>query len=332
MTKSFSVGGLELRFPIIVGAGVCKYPRNLPPYIRDDLPIGAITLGSITPNASLGNKGTLFHPPEWTGFLERKAGSNAFGMPNDGYKKSYHGLPNDSPIPIIASIGAFSIDDFLAGIQRFDEHPVIQAIKLNISCPNKGKLPIGFDLEALSQLIQRIRELSLRCPIWIKTPRYVTREVLDSFADKYQEFDFSATPTVDDNFLRAFAQLIGENNDIIRALVVANTLGNVVRRHLDGTTVTTPNGGQAGLSGPIVKRLSIDLIRQLGGLLEDTVDIVASGGIIHGDDGVDYLEQTNAQAFCCTSGPFWYGVGPRFFANLLTESEALQNHIMRHSQ
>lgn len=329
---TFHVGGIEMQYPIILGAGVCKYPAQLKPYLRDDLPIGAITLGSITPNASLGNEGVLFYPPEWTEFLESEAGSNSFGMPNDGYEKSSLGLPNDSPIPIIANIAAFSIDDFLPGIQRFDEYPVIRAIKLNISCPNKGKLPIGFDLDALSQLIRQIRILSPRCPIWIKTPRYVTREILASFAEKHREFDFSATPTVDDNFLRAFGQLIGENNDVVRALVVGNTLGNVVRRHPDGTTVTTPNGGQAGLSGPIVRELSIDLLMRFIGLLGHTVDFIGSGGVLTGDDAMQYLVHEDIAAVCCTSGPFWYGDGPRFFANLPSESETLQDHLMQYAQ
>ena len=328
----FSVGGIEMNYPIIVGAGGCKYPAQLKPYLRDDLPIGAITLGSITPNASLGNEGVLFYPNTWTEFLESGAGQNSFGMQNDGNEKSCLGLPIDSPIPIIGSIAAFSIDDFLPGIQCFDEHPVIRAIKLNISCPNKGKLPIGFDLEALSQLIQKIRALSLRCPIWIKTPRYVTKEILVSFAEKHREFDFSATPTVEESFIREFAQLIGENSDIIRALVVGNTLGNVVRRHPNGATVTTPNGGQAGLSGPIVRELSIDLLMRLIGLLGHTVDFIGSGGVLTGDDAMQYLVHEDIAAVCCTSGPFWSGDGPRFFANLLAESEQLQNYLMQHSQ
>ncbi len=326
-----------MQYPIIVGAGVCKYPAQLNQYLRDDLPIGAITLGSITPNASLGNEGVLFYPNTWTEFLESGAGQNSFGMQNEGNEKSCLGLPIDSPIPIIGSIAAFSIDDFLPGIQRFDEHPVIRAIKLNISCPNKGKLPIGFDLDALYQLIQKIRTLSPRCPIWIKTPRYVTKEALELFAEKHPGFDFSATPTIDDNFLRAFGQLIGENSDVVRALVEGNTLGNVVRRHPDGTTVTTPNGGQAGLSGPIVRELSIELLRQFiamrtVGIISQTVDFIGSGGIITGDDAMEYLRHEDIAAVCCTSGPFWYGDGPRFFANLLSESEQLQDYLMQHSQ
>jgi dihydroorotate dehydrogenase (NAD+) catalytic subunit len=330
--KPFLVGGIEMQYPIIVGAGACKYPAQLNQYLRDDLPIGAITLGSITPNASLGNEGNLFFPDSWTEFQELQAGLNSFGMPNDGYEKSCLGLPNDSPIPIIASIAAFSIEDFLPGIRHFDEHPVIRAIKLNISCPNKGKLPIGFDIDALDQLIRNIRELSPRCPIWIKTPRYVTKEILASFAEKHPEFDFSATPTIDDNFLRAFGQLIGENSDIIHALVVGNTLGNVVRRHPNGATVTTPNGGQAGLSGPIVREISIDLLMRLTGLFGHTVDFIGSGGILTGDDAMEYLRHEDITAVCCTSGPFWYGDGPRFFADLLAESEQLQNHLIQRPQ
>jgi dihydroorotate dehydrogenase len=330
--KPFLVGSIEMKYPIIVGAGVCKYPTQLNQYLRDDLPIGAITLGSITPNASLGNEGILFYPNTWTEFLESGAGQNSFGMPNDGYEKSCLGLPETSPIPIIGSIAAFSIEGFLLGIRKFDEYPIIRVIKLNISCPNKGKIPIGFDLIALRELILGIRGIRPRCPIWIKLPRYVTKEALALFARKYPQLDFSATPTIDESFLREFADLIGANTNFIRALVVGNTLGNVVRRHPDGTTVTTPNSGQAGLSGPIVRKLSIGLLMRLIGLLGHTVDFIGSGGIITGDDAMEYLEHEDISAVCCTSGPFWYGDGPRFFANLLNGSERFQNYLLQHSE
>lgn len=318
-----------MRYPIIVGAGVCKYAQNLPSYLRDDVSIGAITLGSLTPNENAGNTGKLFYPDDYDEFTRCGFGSNSFGMPSAGYEKSHADLPNESVIPIILSLGAFSIEDFLFGIQRFDVHPAISAIKLNISCPNKGLTPIGLDLNALHKLITEISRLAPRYPIWIKTPRYVTREKLDQFADKYPQLDFSGTPTIDESFLREFALLLKGKEDIIRALVVANTLGNIVYRHPNGTTVTTPNDGRAGLSGPIVKELSIDLLRELGELLPDTIDLIASGGVVNGDDGVDYLEQTKAKAFCCTSGPFWYGDGPRFFTDLLVGSERLQNYLMQ---
>lgn len=324
------VGGVQMEYPLILGAGTVKYPSQLRQYNRRDLSIGAITLGSITPEPSDGNVGTLFFPDDFGGLLSLEAGLNSFGMPNEGYEKVFRELKKITFThmpPLIVSIASDVETLFLQGIRLANESPAIKAIKLNISCPNKGGLPLGFDLEALDSLLRKAKHLKLSKPLWIKAPRYVTQQELKDFARQYTKFDFSDTPTVDESFINEFARLIGEHSNIVKALVVANTLGNVKYRQEDGKTVTTPNEGRAGLSGPLVRELSISLIMKLAGRLGHRVDFIGSGGVLTGRDAMVYLRHEEVLAVCCTSGPFWYGDGPKFCTNLVEKSGELQAYL-----
>jgi dihydroorotate dehydrogenase len=321
-----------MKFPIMVGAGVCKTPDSIDQYQHPDLPIGAVLEGSTTPDQSTGNKGTLSH---WS--PELRSGFNAYGMPNCGFAQAYHDLSRKTLYrPLIKSIAGFSPFDYMLGYKvfasdRMDNVPV-SAIEFNFGCPNKlDKMPVpmSFDLKSMQRtldlceyVISRMYPSSL-VPVWIKLSPYLT--ALDvEFLSQY--VDTSSVLTVSPEYVAQVAELVARYK-FIRAVVNGNTIGNC-RYNMNGAYATTPNDGQAGLSGALLKEIAFRQTKELRNLLPSPIDVVHSGGILTGDDVAEALEN-GASAVQCTSLPYWHG-GPKAFTSLLA-SEKLQNLLTSHN-
>ena len=326
----FIIGGVPMSYPLMVGGGVCKHPHQALPYQRNDLPLGATEIGSLTPDPRSGNDGTLFRPPDWESFRQSKIGLNALGMPNIGFAEGHRILNGMSPkVPLLVNLAGFATDDFADGVLLFHMLPSVSAIVLNFGCSNahvKKTVPIASDIGSVRQILRAVGSHGIiRVPVWIKLSPYLTQEELDTLAFYHPDIDFSHTPTVPLGFLSEILGLIAEFA-FVQAIIFSNTLGNVVVRREDGQPATTPNGGQAGLSGSLLKPINLRLIRQARIILPERIDCVGCGGVLSGDDVVDYLE-AGAAGVQYASGPFWYGNGARFVGNLLSDSERLQTYL-----
>jgi dihydroorotate dehydrogenase len=252
-------------------------------------------------------------------------------MPNIGFDSMYREILSlESPVPIILNIAGFSPLDYQVGA-GWSVLTNVSAVTLNFGCPNKHDhrtVPIAYDLESMKLILDAVASTAPEKPIWIKLSPYLTMPELEVWREKMPQLDFDATPTVEDGFLEEVLNLIVPYR-FVRALIFGNTLGNVVYRQNDGTTATSPNGGQAGLSGPPLKDLSLDLIRRASRFLmgSNVVDLIGCGGILTGQDVIDYLE-AGAQGVQCVSGPSWHpGGGAKFFADLVNDSPELQDYL-----
>lgn len=329
------IGGIEMQLPIILGAGVCKYVPQLAPYQRHDVSLGAAILGAITPEKRLGNQEQpLFWPDGWRAFQEAGFGCNSFGMNNAGVDFSFAALQSlDLVHPLTANLAAFSVEDYLKLLLKAELCPWIAGSEVNLGCGNTGKPPHAYDLDFITQLLVGVRELRIsRCgqitkPIWLKLSPYLTLAERDQLATLHPEIDFTAVPTVVPGFFEKVVRSIDQSR-VVEAIVFSNTLANC--RHLgsDGRPVTGPFEGRAGLSGPILHDISLRLITQAYSIMPEpfSLDLIHSGGNLTGKDVARALDI--ADAVQCASGPFWYGDGPRFFADLIN-SEALQHSLVR---
>lgn len=326
----YHIGGVNMKFPLIVGAGASKTVASLDPYMREDVSIGAITLGSITPEFRLGNDGVLFWPSDYAEFQRLGFGLNSFGMPNAGFDDVAKQLQSAYIHPIIVSVAGFRVDHYVKGIEVFDRHPAVAAVKFNFGCPNTDGIPIAYSIDSLEQILHAVDMLKPTKPVWLKLSPYITAAERDELQNLYPELDFSNVPVTSPEFLGHVMALVFYCR-FVRAVVFSNTLGNVIHRDQSGKPVTSPFGGKAGLSGSILRPINIKLIQSASTMVSGYVSLIASGGIESGYDAVEFLEH-EANAVCCTSGPFWSGNGPRFFADTLSGSERLQNYLMQHSQ
>ncbi len=193
--NSWVVGGVPMPLPIILGAGVCKAPARLVPYMRDDVSLGAVITGSYTPDEADGEsrkgnddgKNICQWPPQIEGGAEFRFGLNSWGMPNMGFTKAESELDHmDIPKKLIVSIAAFSVKGYVDGASIFGSHHpwvarVPAAQEWNLGCPNthdKKVLPISYDYVSFGQILAAGEKLKLNCPVWVKVSPYLTLENL----------------------------------------------------------------------------------------------------------------------------------------------------------
>jgi len=126
-----NLGGLELSVPTFMGSGCYGSGEEYGDFI-DLSRIGGVVLKSVTRHPRLGNDAPRLVTVA-SGLL------NAIGLQNPGID-SY--LEHDvakfagRPCAIVGSVAGFSIDDFAYVTERLAARDEIDAIELNISCPN----------------------------------------------------------------------------------------------------------------------------------------------------------------------------------------------------
>jgi dihydroorotate dehydrogenase (fumarate) len=311
MSKKYSVGGLELDLPIIVGAGVCKVPEQVLAY-QGDVPVGAVVSGSYTLLQRDGNEGTLMWPVHANDPSDLTHCLNSLGMPNCGWSKAwvkFNNIADGLSKPLIINVAGFKPEEYCAALWRFNDQPWVSAIEFNFGCPNTaehGGRTMSFDIKGIAETLSGARATMMTIgprpiSLWLK---------------------FS--PYSDAKQLEEVAAVVKEYGDIVDAVVACNTFPNAVMR-TERKQVTTPNKGRAGLSGIAMKTIALGQVEQWREHLSASIDVIGVGGVTEGQDVIDLLD-AGAVAVQATSLPIWCG-GPRAFQNLLLESEELQNYL-----
>ena len=77
---------------------------------------------------------------------------------------------------VITNIGAESVEDFVEVAAALSDEPVVDALEVNLSCPNVqgGKLPFATDPATAARVIERVKAVA-RKPIFAKLSPNVTR-------------------------------------------------------------------------------------------------------------------------------------------------------------
>jgi dihydroorotate dehydrogenase len=325
------IGGVPMALPIMVGAGVCKYPRTTLEYMRPEVSVGAVVTGSYTPQERTGNTPEpLFWPPRaGTDFL---FALNSYGMPNTGCDLAFMQLlhQKDKCVhPLVVNFAGFSVADYIRGQTMFGSKDFwhASAIEHNLGCPNtqEGKpLPMSYYLDDIGALLDALATTPSKCPVWLKLSPYL----LDSDRDELAKFvDVTHVPTVKEGFAREVAGLIGRFPGVVSAVTLTNTVPNAIHR-VDGKPVTGPAEGKAGLSGPLLRQIALRQTETFVDVLPESIHVIGAGGIIHGDNAVEFFDR-GAKAVQCTTLPFLFG-GAKSFAGLIEGSERLQEYLDNH--
>ncbi len=282
----FAVGGIDLDGPVMIAAGVCKTPESVGPWMASAA--SAVESGSYTPKENAGNDGKLFHPETLEEFERLGYGLNSFGMPNVGYELAADKFAMMRlEKPLIVSIAGRNMQDYLDGMRIFSQCDTVAAIEFNFGCPNEthGGRIISFDASGIRDILNGIYGPK---PIWMKV-----------------------SPYSDPMLLKEIAGIVNES-DKIRAVVTCNTFPNA---YVD-TNAISPNGGLAGLSGPALKPIALGQVVQWRKHLKSDIDVIGVGGIMTGNDIVDFLD-AGARAVQIASCAFWSGE-PRRLGEWLT--------------
>jgi len=166
-----SFAGLELRNPILSASGTFGHGLEME-HIVDVSAIGGLVSKSVTLKPRPGNPQPRIRETE-AGFL------NSIGLENrgiDAYVSDVLPRMLTADTAVITNIGAERIEEFGDLAARLSDHPAVDALEVNLSCPNvqQGKLPFATDPEMAARVIERVRRAT-RKPVLAKLSPNVSR-------------------------------------------------------------------------------------------------------------------------------------------------------------
>jgi dihydroorotate dehydrogenase (NAD+) catalytic subunit len=131
---------------MIVNASGCLDALTAPDVARE---LDAFVTKTVTPRPRAGNEPVRIAETEF-GML------NSIGLPNpgiDSFRQDVLPRLAELDLPIWASVGGFSADDYADLCRQLDEEPLVEAVELNLSCPNVAE-PAG----SVAEIVAAARE------------------------------------------------------------------------------------------------------------------------------------------------------------------------------
>jgi dihydroorotate dehydrogenase (NAD+) catalytic subunit len=250
--------GLRLASPLVLLSGCVGFGEE---YTRvegfSNRDVGAIVLKGTTREPRLGNPAhRVYETP--MGML------NAIGLQNPGADYVIDQiLPtlDFTETTFFANVCGSTIEDYVEVTRRFDESP-IDAIELNISCPNikEGGVQFGNSPDMSARVVEACRR--------------VTRKPLITKLSPNQT-------DIRENARRC----IEAGSD---ALAVINT---VMGMAIDVQTRKPVIGNiQGGLSGPAIKPIALLKVMQVAEVARPhNVPIIGQGGVCSADDALEFI-------------------------------------------
>ncbi|WP_422927359.1 dihydroorotate dehydrogenase [Singulisphaera sp. PoT] len=248
------LGRLELKNPVLVASGTFGYVREMAPFVRLER-LGGVIPKTVTFRPRAGN------PTPRT--VETPSGLlNAIGLDNDGIAHfREHHLPYLRTVgtAVVVNVAGEDEDQFVELAELVGNDPGVDAIELNVSCPNVSHgLDLGIDAKAVGRLVKRVRA---SCPVPIIA---------------------KLTPNVTD--IVAIAREAAEGG--ADAVSLVNTFRGLVVNWRRGRPVLANDIG--GLSGPAIKPLALRIVWEVARALP-SLPIIGIGGIATADDALEFL-------------------------------------------
>ena len=266
---------MGLRFPNVIGlaAGMDKNGECVSAF--GGLGFGHVEIGTITPKAQPGNpKPRLFRVIPAEGIINRM-GANNHGVDEilGVHLKSAAAFRNRGGILGI-NIGKNAatpiekaIDDYLISMRKIYNHT--DYIAINISSPNTKNLRSLQAENELEKFLQAITDERQR--------------LIDENYGKRVPFALKVAPDLEnDDILHISDQLVDYGID---AIIATNT--TIDRDLIQGLPNCNETGG---LSGMPLRERSTEVVDLLYRHLQDELPIIASGGVMTGEDAVEKMQ------------------------------------------
>jgi len=248
------LGRLELKNPVLVASGTFGYVREMAPFVRLER-LGGVIPKTVTFRPRAGN------PTPRT--VETASGLlNAIGLDNDGIAHfREHHLPYLRTVgtAVIVNVAGEDEDQFVELAELVGNDQGVDAIELNVSCPNVSHgLDLGIDAKAVERVVRRARN-ACSVPIIAKL-----------------------TPNVTDIVAIAEAAAAGGAD----AVSLVNTFRGIVIDWRKRRPILANDIG--GLSGPAIKPLALRIVWEVAHALPK-LPIIGIGGIASADDALEFL-------------------------------------------
>ncbi len=267
MNLSVNLGRLSLNNPVITASGTFGYGREYSEFL-DLNKLGAIVTKGISLHPMKGNPSPRI--------CETPCGMlNAIGLQNVGLKSF---INNHLPFlkkfrtKVIVNILGNSVEEYAELAERLDSSGV-DAIELNVSCPNvkKGGIAFGKKPSLLKELIRTVRK---------KTSLPLITKLSSDTGD-----------------IRRFARIAEDSGSDIISLI--NTIpGMSIDIRTKRPRLANVTGG---LSGPAIKPIALRMVWECYNTVQ--IPIIGMGGIMIAEDAIEFI-LAGASAIAIGTGNF----------------------------
>lgn len=251
---STKIGGLTLKNPVLTASGTFGYGTEYKDLV-DLNSLGGIIVKGTTLNPREGN--------DYPRMTETPSGMlNAVGLQNKGvdyFINNIYPTISNYDTEIIVNVSGASVTDYVAVAERISELDKINAIEVNISCPNvkQGGMAFGTTIEGASEITTAIRKVYHKTLIVKLSPNVtdivsIAKAVEDSGADSVSLIN----------------TLLGMAIDVERQKPVLSTI-------------------TGGLSGPAVRPVAVRMVWQVAKVVK--IPVIGLGGIASGRDAMEFI-------------------------------------------
>lgn len=249
-----NIGALKLKNPVLTASGTFGYGEEFADFI-DLSRLGGFIIKGTTLNHREGNP--------YPRMVETPSGMlNAVGLQNKGVDYMIeHIYPRikDAGSEVIVNVSGATVDDYVAVCEKLAPLDAINAIEVNISCPNvkQGGMAFGTSCSGAAEVTRAVRRAYPKTVI-VKLSPNVT-----SIADIAKAVEAEGADSVS-----LINTLLGMSIDVERQ-----------RPHL--STIT------GGLSGAAVRPVAVRMVWQVAHAVE--IPVVGLGGIMNGRDAIEFM-------------------------------------------
>ncbi len=247
------IGKLELKNPVMAASGTFGSGEEFKDFVNINK-LGAIITKSITLNQREGNP-----PPR---IVETSSGIlNSIGLQNDGIEGF---IKNNLPFlrrvktVVIVSIAGQSFNEYKELVRRLDKIERIDAIEINISCPNvRGGLEFAVEPSSTFEVVSLTRKNTRKTLITKLSPNV---KDIGEIAKAAEE---AGTDSV--SLVNTFTGMA------IDIETKAPKLGNLV----------------GGLSGPAIKPIALHMVWEVARQVK--IPVIGMGGIMNYKDALEFI-------------------------------------------
>lgn len=249
-----NIGGLNLKNPVLTASGTFGYGEEFADFI-DLNRLGGFVIKGTTINHREGNP--------YPRMAETPSGMlNAVGLQNKGVdyfiENIYPRIKNvDSHV--IVNVSGATIDDYVAVCEKLSPLDKINAIEVNISCPNvkQGGMAFGTTCDGAAQVARAVRKAFPKTVI------------------------IKLSPNVTD--ITEIARAVeAEGADAVS--LINTLLGMAIDVERQRPYLSTITGG---LSGPAVRPVAVRMVWQVAKTVK--IPVVGLGGIMNGRDAIEFM-------------------------------------------
>lgn len=249
-----NIGNLSLKNPVLTASGTFGYGEEYSDFI-DLNRLGGIIVKGTTLNHREGNP--------YPRMVETPSGMlNAVGLQNKGvnhFINEIYPRIKDYDTQILVNVSGAKIEDYVAVCEKLNDLDKINAIEVNISCPNvkQGGMAFGTTCDGAAHVVREVRSAYNKTLI-VKLSPNVT------------------------NIAEIARAVESEGADSVS--LVNTFLGMAIDTESRRPYLSTITGG---LSGACIRPIAVRMVYQVAQAVK--IPVIGLGGIMNGRDAVEFL-------------------------------------------